>query len=116
MSFLTSSSLAFDARCGLHHRAVVAGAVGHFLRLPLADLLLEIDEVGLPIEGVAQLILAIEFDQHVAGPDGRAGMNQAHDDERVVVLPRETRRRNRGRLDGLDGAAQPDAAHEVLPS
>src|SRR6185503_4335402 len=99
----------------LRERAVVAGARRHFLGLALLDLLLEVGQLGAPIQRVAQLLLAIELDQRIARLDRAPVVDEPHDHQRVVVLPRQPRRRDAGRLDGLHRAAQAHAADEVLP-
>ncbi len=96
-------------------RAVVARCGRDFVRFPLLDLLFEIDEIGAAIERVPQLLLSIEFDEHVARLHRRAVVHEAHDDEGVVVLSGESRRLDRRGLDRLDRAVEPDSAHEVLP-
>ena len=47
--------------------AVVVGAGGALLRLALGDLLLEILQLGAPVERVLDLVLAIELDDQIAG-------------------------------------------------
>ena len=93
--------------------AVVLGAGGAPLRFLLPDLLLEIAQLGPPVERVLQLILAIELDEQVARPDPRARAHQFHDDERVRGRPRQPRGGDGGRLDGFNGPAEPDEPHEV---
>src|SRR4029079_14882731 len=79
----------------------------------LCDLLMEVVELGVPVEGVPDLLLPVELDERVAGLDGRARLDEPHDDERVVVLAGEPRGRDGRRLDRLDRARQPDAADEI---
>ena len=87
ISFFSISSCARDARAaGLHHGAVVGGARRVLLRLALADLLFEPIELGLAIERVADLLLAVELHQQIAGPDGLARRGRASVMTRVLLF------------------------------
>ena len=80
---------------GLHHGAVVGRSGGVFHRLPLTDLLVEIVQLGLAIERVAELILAVEFDQHIARLDGRAGVTSRIMTSVLLFCPAKRERRSR---------------------
>ena len=72
---------ALERRLGLLQGAVIGRARGGFLRASLANLLFEIVELGLLVEGVAHLLLPIELDQQVARVNGPPGLDQRGHDQ-----------------------------------
>ncbi len=94
--------------------AIVARPGGALAGVLLLDLLIEVVQLGAPVEGVGELRLAVELDEEVTLRDRRAGLDELGDDERLRVGTREPRRRDGRRLDRLDRAAQSDRPDEVL--
>src|SRR2546430_2745231 len=60
-------------------------------------------------------VIAVEFDEQIAGAQGGARTHHAHDDERVRVLPGDARHVDGRRFDRLHRAAQARAADELPP-
>ena len=114
MSFFSISSCArCSALSACFKRAVVGGDGGVLLRPPLADLLLEIVQLGLLVERVADLLLAVELDEQIAGMHGLPGAHERRDDQGVVVLAGEARRRDGRGFHGFDRATQTQALDEI---
>ena len=86
---------------------------GALLGLALADLLLQVLQLGPPVERVGELLLPVELDDEIPGLDGATRLDQAGDDEGCRVRTREPGGGNGGGLDRLHGAAQPDGPNEV---
>ena len=88
--------------------AVVSRPGRAFPCVLLSDLLIELVQLGSPIEGRGELRLAIELDDEVAFLDRRTGFDQLGDDEGLRRGAREPGRRDGRGLDRLDRAAESD--------
>ena len=97
---------------GLRHGRLVAGVRRRLFGLDATNLLLEILEVGAAVEGGANLILRVEFDQHVARLDARAALDEFRDDQCRRGLARQAGGGGGGRADGLGDPGDSDRALE----
>ncbi len=104
---------AADGALGHLDLAVVPRARRRFFGLALTNLLFEIVELGAAIECVGDLCLAIEFDQEVAGMDGRSALHELRDHQRRRGRTGQPRRGDGRRLDRFNRSTESDRPDEI---